>query len=47
MSLPGTKNVKAKRDVPLTDAAKEVLGTDRCIIQWLHLPGKTAEDEAS
>ena len=25
MSLPGTKNVKAKRDVPLTDAAKEVL----------------------
>ena len=25
VSLPGTKNVKAKRDVPLTDAAKEVL----------------------
>ena len=25
VSLPGTKNVKAKRDVPLTDDAKEVL----------------------
>ena len=25
VSLPGTKNVKAKRDVPLTDSAKEVL----------------------
>jgi integrase len=25
VSLPGTKNVRARRDVPLTDGAKEVL----------------------
>jgi integrase len=25
VSLPGTKNVRAKQDVPLTDGAKEVL----------------------
>ena len=45
VSLPGTKNVRAKRDVPLTDERKEVLKGVWRNAQWLHLPRPQSQDE--